>query len=1183
MDSKTDTRKHARFLHGLCVTAVALFFLSPAHANAQTTFGTLTGAITDPSGAVVPGVQVTLTNTGTNAKQVTTTNADGIYEFVNVLPGNYRIDAEKSGFKHFSRSPVVVQTQQSYRIDITMQLGAITQSVQVTAATPLLQSQSASLGQVIAGRAVGEMPLNGRNVFNLMSLVPSVVPQGQSQGTPTGANPFAFNNYQINGAFGNQSAIFLDGVPENNGYLNLPAFVPTQDSIQEFKVQTDNLGPEWGRFAGGVMNLTTKSGTNEIHGEAYEYLRNKALNANTFFNNRAGIPVGPFTQNQFGANAGGPLYLPGIYNGKDKTFWFFSYEGFRLRQGQTFVETVPTAAERQGDFSGLLDSTGNQIPIYSPVQCANGPCTVGSNGQLTSPRVQFPGNVIPTPAINPTSAALMRLWPAPNAVGAPFTNQNNFVTNASVGGNNDEYVARIDQNVSDKQHVFGRYSRWSNLNLPIDPLGTGVCQDRCTETFTTNDIVLDDTYNFTPTLISDIHVGFDRFAYDRTPLSKTGFDLTSIGWPAFTNAEVPPNLRTFPMPNVQDMSSGLFGSQGGGSVIIARDNNWYVSGDLTKIAGRHTLKAGAQFLVLQHNYAQTNVATGIFAFDRNFTANVPIGGTGGFGFASYLLGYPSSGGNSLPALVAGQQIYRAVYVGDTWQVTNKLTFDLGLRYDQDGPWSERFNRLSFWDLNAPSPLAQATGLPLKGELGLVDSSLRQSRNPVNLNEAQFAPRFGLAYRMNDQTVMRGGYGIFWIPNLVAWNIEPNNDAVNSIGTPFVATINGGVTPFNPAQGWTNPYPNGILQPPGRSPNLNQIRLNTGGAGAVVPNEPSGYMQQWNFDIQRQLPSGFFVDLAYAGSRGTHLHTSNQNIDFLPDQYLSLGNALNAQVTNPFFGLIASGPLSTPTIAAGQLLHPYPQYTGLSIAGAGWGDSYYHSFQMKVERQFKGGGTLLVAYTVAKLMTDTDTVSGWLEGDTGGVGGTIDWNNIKGSSYSLSSQDIPQRLVVSYVLNLPVGHGQRFLPGVSGVADKLISGWGLDGISTFQSGFPLKIGSSGGGNHPNRICANANRPGSPESRLNEWFNTACFVQSAPFTYGTESRVDPNLRQEGTNNWDVSLFKTTNFGPAERLGLQFRAEFFNLFNRPQFGAPGTTQGTSSFGVVSSQVGNPRLIQFALKFLF
>ncbi|MGH9403282.1 MAG: carboxypeptidase regulatory-like domain-containing protein, partial [Terriglobia bacterium] len=1163
---------------GFLVTGAALLFLFSSVLLGQTTFGSLTGTITDPSGGVVPGVQVTLTNMGTNGKVVSTTNADGIYAFVNVQPGSYRIDAEKDGFKHFTRSPIDVQVQGSYRIDVAMQLGSVTQSIEVTAATPLLQPATSSLGQVIEGRAVGEMPLNGRNVFNLMSLVPSVIPQGQSQGTPTGANPFAFNNYQINGAFGNESAIVLDGVPENNGYLNLPSFVPTQDSIEEFKVQTDNLGPEWGRFAGGVMNLTTKTGTNQIHGEAYEYLRNKALNANDFFDNQAGIGVGAFTQNQFGANVGGPLYIPGVYDGRNKTFWFFSYEGFRVRQGQSFEDTVPTAAERIGDFSQLKDANGNLIQLYSPVACQSGPCAAGSNGQLTSPRMAFTGNVLTS--INPTAAKLESLWPSPNAAGQQFTNVDNFVTNMSVGGDNDEYTARVDQNISDKQHMFARFSRWSNLNLSIDPFKTGVCQDRCVETFTTDDSVLDDTYSFTPTLLSDIHVGFDREAYNRS-VPDAGYDLTSIGWPATLNSEIPSSLRTFPTPNVQDMSGDLFGTQGAGSVIFARDNNFYVAGDLTNIRGRHTLRGGAQFLVLQHNYSQTNIGSGIFTFDRGFSSSAPNNGTGGFGFASYLLGYPSGGNNSLPSLVAGQQAYRAFYIGDTWQATHKLTLNLGLRYEIPGAWSERFNRLSLWDLNAPSPLAQQTGLPLKGQMALVDSPLRTNANPVNTDYKQFAPRFGFAYQLGKQTVIRGGYGIFWIPSVVSWSLSPNNDPVNSVSTPYVASINGGVTPFG---NFSNPFPSGVVQPPGRAPNLNQIFLNAGGAGDPYPTETPGYMQQWNFDIQRQLPGGFFLDVAYAGSRGVHLQTNNQNINQLPDSDLALGTALQATVSNPFFGLITSGPLSNPQVAAGQLLRPYPQYTGVSLAGSPWGDSIYHSFQMKVQRRFRGGGTLLAAYTNAKLITDTDSVSSWLEGSTGGVAGVLDWNNIKGSSYSLSSQDVSQRLVVSYVQNLPIGHGQKFLSGASGLADKLISGWGLDGITTFQAGFPMKLGTSqnltnsdGGGSVPNVVAGcNPNLSGSPESRLGEWFNTACFTQPLAFTYGDESRVDPRLRIEGTNNWDVALFKTTNFGANERMGVQFRAEFFNLFNRPQFGPPGQTQGTSGFGVVSSQVNNPRLVQ-------
>lgn len=1158
--------------------------LAASVALGQSTFGTISGTVTDTSGAVVPGVQVTLANLETGAKQGTATNSDGIYVFVNVLPGNYRIDGEKQGFKHFTRQPVVVEVHQSYRVDVTLEVGSVTQTVQVTAATPLLQPQTSSLGQVIAGRSVDEMPLNGRNVFNLMALVPSVVPQGGSYGSPTGQNGFGWNNYQVNGAFGNESAIYVDGMPINNGFVNSVSYVPTQDAIQEFKVQTNNLGPEWGPFAGGVMNLTTKSGTNQIHGEAHEYLRNRALNSNDFFANAAGIPTGAFTQNQFGASAGGPLYIPHLYNGHNKTFWFLSWEAFRLRQGQTFVETVPTAAERVGDFSNLRDASGNLIPIYDPLtvcgQLGNPPCPVGTNGQPIYTRQQFPRNVIPSNRINPTSKALETLWGLPNTAGSAFTNQNNYTSDASYGGNNNEVVARLDQNVSDKQHIYGRYIYFNNTNIYPSPFHNGYCPGQCDEFFHTNDIVLDDTYSFSPTLISDVHVGFDRFAYSRTVPNKVGVDLTSIGWPSFLNSEIQAPLRTVPDPIVQDMSAGLF-SYGLGSIIVARDNTWYVSGDLTKVSGHHLLKGGADFQVIQNNYAQTNDASGQFNFDLGFTASSPFNPVGGFGFASYLLGYPGSGGNSLPALVAAQEENRAAYLGDTWRATHKLTLNLGLRWENIGPWSERYNRLSFWDLSAPNPLAQQTGLPLKGVMELVASPSRASRNAVNTDWLQFAPRVGFAYSINDRTVLRGGYGIFWLPNDLNFGANVNFDPVNSIGTPYVATINGGVTPLG---AWSNPWPNGVLQPPGRPADMNKFFLNAGGASTVVPNESYAYMQQWNFDVQRQLPAGIFVDLAYAGSKGTHLEGFSQEVDQLPDKYLSMGTSLFNSVSNPFFGLIQSGPLSFPTVSERQLLLPYPEYGDVEVTNSGYGDSIYHSFQMKVERRFQGGGTLLASYTNAKLITDADSLIGWMEGSTGGVAGVIDWNNIKGSSYSLSSQDIPQRLVVSYVQDLPFGHGQRFLSGTRGVAGKLVSGWGTDGIITLQSGFPLKFYSSGGGTQPDRICSSANHSGTPESRLNEWFNTSCFVLSPPFTYGNESRVDPNLRQEGIRNFDFALFKNTNFGPGERLGVQFRVEAFNLFNRPEFGPPGTVVGTSGFGVVSGpQVNNPRLIQFALRFMF
>jgi len=799
----------------------------------------------------------------------------------------------------------------------------------------------------------------------------------------------------------------------NNAFISQVTILPTQDSVQEFKVQTNNLGPEWGRFGGGVMNLTTKSGTNQIHGGAYEYLRNKALNANTFFNNNAGIPVGAFTQNQYGGYAGGPAYIPGIYDGRDKTFWFASWEGFRLRQGTTAVTTVPTPSERKGDFSNLRDSRGNLIPVFDPLtvcgRLGNPPCALGTDGQPIYTRQQFPGNVIPGPRLNFAATELERLWPLPNASGVPFTNVNNYAANYSTGGNSDQAVIRIDQNVSNKQRLFARFTYSNMSDIPTDPLKTGVCVDRCTDTFVTKNIVLDDTYVFTPTLVSGFRISYDRWAYNRFPILHD-FDLTSIGWPSFMNQQIPAFQRTPPTPTVQGMANEIFGTNGMGSSNWVRDDTWDLSGDLTNIRGRHTLKAGGQVRLERSPHSQTNNASGAFAFDRAFTASSPFGGVGGFAFASYLLGYPVSGSVVLNNFTMPQEIYRALYFGDTWNATGKLTFNLGLRYEQAGSWSERFDRMGFWDLSASNPLATATGLPLRGDIRLVKSTSRASRNNLDLNKLMLAPRVGFAYRITENTALRGGYGIFWVPYDLSLQLNPSWDAINLATTPYVSSIDGGITPYG---SFGNPFPAGVTQPPERAANLSQILLNLGGARNPIPDgKHNAYLQQWNFDIQQQLPNGFFVDAAYAGAKGTHLGFST-NVNQLPPAYLSMGAAVQSQVANPFYGLIQGGTLAAPTVARGQLLRPYPQYTNLTAAGTGYANSSYNSFQLKVERRFAAGGVFLAAYTVAKLITNADTQYSWLEASTGGVGGIQDWYCLR-CSRSLSSHDVPQRLVISYV-------------------------------------------------------------------------------------------------------------------------------------------------------------------------
>jgi Carboxypeptidase regulatory-like domain/TonB dependent receptor len=1211
--------------------------------RAQTTYGSITGTVTDSSGAAISDAQVTLTNLGTSDKKIESTGADGLYSFVNILPAHYRIEVEKSGFKRTTRPEVIVEVGQTARIDLTMQVGDVTQSVEVTGETPQLQSETSSLGQVVEERKANELPLNGRNVFNLISLAPSVVPQGSAGGTPVGVNPFGWGNYQVNGSFGNESAQYLDGQPLNIGYINLPVVIPTQDSIQEFKVQTSNLGADWGKFSGGVINLSTKSGTNGLHGEAYEYLRNKVLNANDSFNKASELARGakneppPFTQNQFGANGGGPLIVPHLYDGRDKTFWFFSWEGFRLRTGTVFPATVPTAAERAGDFSAIptpiKDPCGGTVT--TPVACPN----------FTGAPTVFAGNQIPASRLNPTSLALLKLFPASNTPGTldPATGivRNNFSTATSSGGNQNQVVGRLDQNIGTNQNIFFRYTYWNVLDLPIDPLGTGLCADRCSEKYYSHAAALGYNYTLTPNTILGVNASLSRFGYNRAP-KNAGFDLTSIFWPAQYNAVVPSIARTPPTPCILNFADNITCTQGQ-SFIQDRNTQVNFSPNVTLVRGRHTIKLGFQLEIGRDNYAQTNVASGAFAFCGSglqcFT---------GFSFADFLLGYADNPSNVenhffgqavVPALVAGQQIYRGFYGDDTYHVTNKLTLNLGLRYDLQGAWSERFNRQSYFDPSAQSWLANPAatagltnvpGLPgLRGDVFLVSPSKRTN---IPLDKVNVSPRVGFAYSFDPKTVVRGGYGIFWIPNYVSFGLNPNNDLVNDATTSYTGTIDG----THPVNTINTPFLPTIVPPVGRS--LGPVGTQMYATQTVqnfsiadLSNHPFGYVQQWNLNVQRDLPGRFFVSAAYVGSKGTHLESYSSQIDQIGDASLSqaapqcaaqsafiaaYNSAHNTtfptrcsgsppaavvgapqvdllqSVTNPFFdsATATSFALSGPTTTVGQLARPFPQYTGLSLAGQGNYDSTYHSLQVTVERRFAGAGSLLVTYTNAKLISDTDTLTNWLETGSGSI---QDNTNLK-KERSLSSQDVPQRLVISYVLDLPVGRGKRFLSNADGYMDKIVGGWGIDGVTTFQKGFPLVFSNSaanyttlfGAGSRPNVVAGcNKSSRASGSAKLNEWFNTACFTSPADFTFGNEARVDPTLRSSGVNNFDFAVFKRTRFGPDEKLGLEFRTEFFNLFNRTQFAPPNTSVGSSNFGVVSSTYPgtNPRLIQFGLKFAF
>jgi hypothetical protein len=1185
-------------LPGVFLATLLLPVVSLQTLLGQSTSASLTGRVTDSHRTVIGAATVLVINTSTGIHYRGLTNEAGIYYVSDLPPGRYRIEIEKLGFIAVIESGIILHVQDALEVNFEMELGSVSESVTVEGSAPQLDTGSSSLGTVIERREASELPLNGRNVFNLIALAPSVIPQGSALGTPVGVNPFGWSNYQVSGAFGNQSAEYLDGQPLNITYINLPILIPSQNSIQEFKVQTGNLPAEWGRFAGGVTNLSTKGGTQLIHAEIYEYLRNRVFNANDFFLNQAGKSRPPWVQNQFGTEAGGPLNLRGLSK-NSRTFWFTNWEGFRLRTGSPFTATVPTIAERSGDFSAI--STAILDPCAGSLPNAQGACPTS-----TSAPAAFPNSYIPPSRINPTSKILLQLWPLPNATGniAPSGTFNNFNTVANTGGNQNQIVERIDQDLTSTQKLFARFSYWDVLDLPIDPLQNGLCEDRCLEHYATKALATGYNYNINSMTIFDFNASISYFSYLRSPKNKN-FDLTSIGWPASYNSVIPSIMRTPPTPCVASYADNIMCSQGQ-SYIKDHNTQYNLSPSLKLVRGRHLYHFGFQFEVSYDNAAQTNVASGAFDFcgvgEPCFTG-VPI--------ADFLLGYADNFSNInnhysaqavVPAFTAGKQVYRAFYINDFWRVTKSISVNLGFRYELQGPWSERFNRLTYFDPRAVSYINQFTtpGFPtVMGDVFLVSPT---ERNNLPLAKYKAAPRLGITYSLSPTTVMRSGYGIFWIPDHVAYALNPSNDMVNAASSTYTGTVDG----IHPYDSISFPFLNGISPPPGRS---------LGGQGTqqfltqVVQsitevdrdNHPLGYVQQWNLSLEHQLSNSFSFVAAYVGSKGTHLSQYSQQINQLPDSMLSQAAAEFAQggrsavtllrlTPNPFLVNGQALALSAPTTTVGQLLRPYPQYTSVELAGQGSFDSTYNSFQLTLQKRFMSRGSLLVAYTKAKLISNTDTLTAWLENSVGMI---QDNNNLR-AERSLSSQDVPQRLVVSYVLDLPFGQNRRYLAHATGTWNRILGDWGLDGVTTFQRGFPLVFSSGqvndvtlfGAGSRPNLLstCNKSSSLSGAEKR-HEWFNTTCFSAPSDFTFGTEPRVDPTLRSESVDNFDLAVFKRVYFGKENRAGFEFRVEFFNLFNREQFAPPNTNccaSNNANFGVVTSTDPGtkPRLVQFALR---
>jgi hypothetical protein len=1157
--------------NSICLTIVTLACLSTLGPRlaAQSSYGSIVGTITDSSGATMPGSAVALTNLGTSERRTVESDANGGYQFVNLLPGDYKVDIEKTGFKHLTRDQVQVAVLSTTRVDVAMEVGEVGQTVEVSGRAELLQTENASVGQVVEGRTVLETPLNGRNVMNLIQLTPAVVAHGQSSGQQ---NSSGYNNYQISGGMVGQGKTLLDGVNLNNGLWNRSSFVPMQETIQEFQVMANNLPPDFGGTTNGVINLATKSGTNQFHGSAYEFLRNKVLNASNFFSNRAGLAKPAFTQNQYGLSGGGPIL-------KDRTFIFVAWEDFSQRQGTTGTYSVPVAAIRAGDFSNLRNASGALIPIYDPGTT----CTTCAAGQQRTP---FPSNVIPSSRFDKTAAAIEQYWPAPTLAGAAFTNANNFIVNYNAVNDRNWEHLRVDQNVSSKQRMFARFDKYTNLLPPLDPYGLNITY---VQTQGSSQGMLADTYTISPTTVADFRMAYTRIEYTRTP-NKMGIDLATIGWPAAYNKQLLITSLPTMSPNGLSASDGGQGPQTQAGTSVQFAGMGFVAGSLTKIVGRHTIKTGGEYTWMPTE--NSGSGNGSFAFTSNFTAANPLSpGNTGYGFASYLLGLGSSGSIKNSLSPYGSQHTGGVYVGDTFQM-KRLTLNYGIRWEYAGYWTERYDQEGVFMTKAINPVLSGAGLNYPGDVVVVNSARYPNRTNQLPNWKLFSPRFGAAYRVNARTVVRTGFGISYTPGTAMQSEAPGSSPMNSSTTPWVPTQNSGLTPVATL---SNPFPGGINPAPGRNPSYESVIL--GNSVVVpVPSDAYPYIMNWNLSIERQLSNTDMVEIAYVATKGVHLRmggdsapsSGGPNLNQIPTQYLSLGSQLLTPVANPFYGLVGTGPLAQPTVPRGQLLLPFPQYTGVyspSIAGF---NATYNALEMKYQRRLHAGGNILVSYAWSKNLGNSETVNGHTE--TAAPGLPQDFTNWTAEK-SLISYDVPHLVTLSYVLDLPIGKGRKLLGNVSGVADKLVSGWGINGVTLLESGFPLALQAQatslstnfGAGTPRPNVTAGCGKvpDGTEQSRLNQWFNTSCFSAPNTFGFGSESRTDPNIRAAGMANYDFTLFKNTAI--TEHVKLQYRAEFFNLFNRVQFGPPGTTLGTAQFGVVSTQINSQRLIQMGLRLSF
>ncbi|MFN7923053.1 MAG: TonB-dependent receptor [Bryobacteraceae bacterium] len=1139
---------------------VICLLLASSAAHAQEVRASITGSVTDPTGAPVPGAKVTATNLASNVSVATESSTTGTYLTPFLPPGAYRLTVENSGFKRFVRENIVLQSQDRPRVDVTLEIGELAQSVTVNDAVSQLQTETASRSQVLANEIISNMPTQGRNPFQIAWAAAGVVKSGSWRYLRS-FDIGGTSGISISGGRERENEVLLDGISNVRANRTVVS-VPTTDSVEEFKVHTNTYDAQYGRTGGGVVSIVTRGGGNQVHGTAFEYFQNDKLNGNQTELNRAGIARPPNHINQFGAQMSGPVYIPKLFDGRNRVFWMLSWESMRQRSADPGVTSFPLAEWRNGDFSTLFNGAGQQVLIYDP-----------RSTRPDGTRTPIPGNRLATSQIDPVAKAVLGYYPLPRTLGDGPAHINNFPYPSRWIASFDQFAGRTDVSINNSNKIFFRYGENPfqeyraivfGLDNPGEPTGNAPLLRNG------RNLVINYTSTLSPTMTFDLRTGLSRWEEAGGSTLGAGFDPKKLGLdPALVGQFTRFQFPRFDIQDFQSVGSDAFGP---GTM-----DTYSLQPNLNMVRGKHFLKFGAEGRLYNRNESGRGYPSGQFSFTKNWTqANANrADAVSGNGLATMLLGLPWTAQVQKNIDPAYRHYYWAGFIHDDWKINQKLTLNIGLRWDLETNNYERYDRnLLGLDYNATSPIAsRVQGLSLKG-VPLFAGKDGQMRTAFTNDKNNWQPRVGVAYKLRDKWVLRGGYGLYYLG-------QDENGFTNGFSRTTSAVVStDGLTPL-PGLTTGNAFiglPGGkLLDPIGSS--LGALSFLGEGLPGNYLNRQLPYSHQYSFDVQRELPGGYLFEIGYSGNL-TRALPVGFNANYVPASDLARRTATGAidtayytaQVPNPMAGLIPNNAaLNGATIQRQILSFAYPQYAGVQFLNAPVGRNRFDGMQVKVTKRLSHGLSFLSSYSIGKNLEQTRILNAQ-------DFSVSNWQNTKLVKESNQNIDAPQKFVIAGLYQLPFGKGQRFAGSANRIVNGVIGGWQLAFDVTYQSGWVVDYP-----NAPQNAAGSAKLdPG--QRTVARWFNTSLWrtadgrpvATQEPFTLRSFPLRFGDVRRPGYENWDTSLSKF--FPITEKMKLQFRFEMVNMMNHPWLANIQSVDVTNpGFGQLNPTQGNlPRFIK-------